>query len=98
MHHRVARRRLKISHVDPHVVTTILNLLDAKYGHQILGGERATLTVTCGKIHDYLGMTLNYSDPGVVKINMTDYTSIRCSKKHPATWTAWLQPLQIKPL
>jgi hypothetical protein len=64
---------LKISYVDTHVVTTILNLLDAKYGQETVGGERAALTVTCRKIHDYLSMTLNYSDPGVVKSDMTDY-------------------------
>jgi hypothetical protein len=56
------------------VVTTIQNLLNAKYGQEIVGGERAALAaVTRGKIHDYLGMTLNYSDPGVVEIDMTDY-------------------------
>jgi hypothetical protein len=55
------------------VVTTILNLLDAKYGQEIVRGERAALTVTRGKIPDYRGMALNYSDLGVVKIGMTDY-------------------------
>jgi hypothetical protein len=64
---------LKISHVDPKAVTTILNLLDAQYGQEIVGGKRAPLTITRGKIHDYLGMTLDYSEPGVVKINMVDY-------------------------
>jgi hypothetical protein len=64
---------LKISHVDPKAVTTILNLLDEQYGQEIIGGKRAPLTITQGKIHDYLGMTLGYSEPGVVKINMVDY-------------------------
>jgi hypothetical protein len=65
---------LKISHVDPKAVTTISNLLDAQYGQEIVGGKRAPLTITRGKIHDYLGsMTLDYSEPGVVKINMADY-------------------------
>jgi hypothetical protein len=59
--------------MDPKVVTTILNLLDAKYGQEIVGGKRAPLTVTRGKIHDYLGMTLDYSEPNVAKIDMTDY-------------------------
>jgi hypothetical protein len=45
---------LKISHVDPQVVTRILNLLDAKYGQEIVGGKRSPLTITRGKIHDYL--------------------------------------------
>jgi hypothetical protein len=64
---------LKISHVDPKVVTTIVNLLDAKYGQEIVGGKRAPVTVNRGKIHDYLGMTLDYSEPNVVKIDMRDY-------------------------
>jgi hypothetical protein len=64
---------LKILHVDPKAVTTILNLLDAQYGQEIVGGKPAPLTITRGKIHDYLGMTLDYSEPGVDKINMVDY-------------------------
>jgi hypothetical protein len=63
---------LKISHMDPHVVTTILNLLDAKYGQEIVGGERAPVTTNRGKIHDYLGMILDYSEPGCVKVDMTE--------------------------
>jgi hypothetical protein len=55
------------------VVTTILNLLHGKYGQEIVGGEQAALTINRGKTHDYLGMTLDYSEPGCVKINMTDY-------------------------
>jgi hypothetical protein len=64
---------LKISHLDPKAVTTILNLLDAQYGQEIVGGKGAPLTITRGKIHAYLGMTLDYSEPGVVKINMADW-------------------------
>jgi hypothetical protein len=64
---------LKISHKDTCVVTTILNLLDARYGQEIVGGERAALTISRGKVHDYLGMTLDYSAPGKVKIDMTAY-------------------------
>ena len=64
---------LKISHKDPRLVTTILSLLDAKYGQEIVGGERAALTINRRKTHDYLAMILYYSDPGCVKIDMTDY-------------------------
>jgi hypothetical protein len=64
---------LKISHKDPAVVTSILNLLDGRYGQEIVAGERAPLTVTRGKVHDYLGMTLDYSVAGKIKIDMTDY-------------------------
>jgi hypothetical protein len=61
---------LKISHVDPKVNTTILNLLDAKYGQEIVAGKRAPLTINRGKKHGYLGMILDYSEAGYVKINM----------------------------
>ena len=64
---------LKISHMDPKVNTTILNLLDAKYGQEIVAGKRAPLTVTRGKKHDYLGILLDYSEPGYVKLDMTAY-------------------------
>jgi hypothetical protein len=66
---------LKISHKDPAVVTSILNLLDGRYGQEIVAGERAPLTVTSGKVHDYLGMTLDYSITGKIKIDMTDYVN-----------------------
>jgi hypothetical protein len=66
---------LKISHVDRKVVTTIMNLLDGKYGQEIVGGKRAPLTITQGKVHDYLGMTLDYSEPGFVNLDMTDYVA-----------------------
>jgi hypothetical protein len=32
---------LNISHIDAKVVTTVLNLLDAKYGQEIMGGKQA---------------------------------------------------------
>jgi hypothetical protein len=64
---------LKISHVEYNAVTTILNLLDAKYGQEIVGGKRAPITINRGKIHDYLGMTLDYSEPGFAKVDMVEY-------------------------
>jgi hypothetical protein len=64
---------LKISHADAKVVTTILNLLDAKYGQEVVGGERAALPISRGRLHDYLGMTLDYSKPGHIKLIMVDY-------------------------
>jgi hypothetical protein len=68
---------LKISHVDPKVITTILDLLDAKHGQEIVAGrKRAPLTINRGKIHDYLGMTLDCSKPGCVKLDMR-----ACAKK-----------------
>jgi hypothetical protein len=50
---------IKISHVSPKVVRTILYLLDQKYL------KEAPLVVTDGIHHDYLGMTLYFGTPGV---------------------------------
>ena len=57
---------LKISHVDPNAVTNTIGLIDREFG------KEGPITVTRGKIHDYLGMTLDYSTKGKVKIKMLD--------------------------
>jgi hypothetical protein len=36
-------------------------------------GKEAPLTVTRGKVHDYLGMQLNFSEQKKVKVSMFDY-------------------------
>ena len=59
---------LKISHVNPDVVTDILNKLEDKYR-----GKEVPLTVSRGKIHDYLGMVIDYTTPGKVKFSMDQY-------------------------
>ena len=58
---------LKISHVEADVVTNIITLLELEFG------KDAPLTVTRGKVHDYLGMTIDYSIKGKVKFTMIDY-------------------------
>jgi hypothetical protein len=58
---------LKISHVDPAVVESLLGLLNGVYG------KLSPLVTTRGKIHDYPGMTLDYTEDGKVKIVMKDY-------------------------
>jgi hypothetical protein len=57
---------LKISHVDPKVNTTMIGLIDNEFG------KEGPITVTRGKVHDYLGMTLDYTEKGKVKIKMLD--------------------------
>eukprot|EP00957_Ditylum_brightwellii_P078671 5981757-Ditylum_brightwellii.AAC.1 len=52
---------LKISHVDDAEVTKILEWLEKTYGQ---------LRTTRGKVHEYLGMTLDFSERGHVKIGM----------------------------
>ena len=58
---------LKISHVDDPVVEGLVSALNDKYG------KEAPLSVTHGKIHDYLGMTIDYSMPRKVTFSMPDY-------------------------
>ena len=58
---------LKISHVDESVVEKVLDMLNERYG------KETPITINRGKVHDYLGMTLDYSEAGRVKIRMDDY-------------------------
>ena len=44
---------LKTSHVDPVVVSGVLADIDAEYG------KIAKMTITRGKVHKYLGMTID---------------------------------------
>jgi hypothetical protein len=39
----------------------------------VFGTIDTTLTQTRGKIHDYLGMTIDFSSPGTVKFTVIDY-------------------------
>ena len=65
---------LQISHVDEKVVDEIIGLINEKYG------KREKVTVSEGKVHDYLGMTLDFSMEGKVSIKMLDYVkSIICN-------------------
>ena len=59
---------LKISHESKEVLDKIIAMLNKKYSTKDLG-----LTVTHGKVHEYLGMTIDYSTPGKVKFYMHDY-------------------------
>jgi hypothetical protein len=58
---------LKISHVDPTVVTSIIAQLSLEFG------TAAPLTVHRGKLHEYLGMTLDFSIQKKIKVFMNDY-------------------------
>jgi Reverse transcriptase (RNA-dependent DNA polymerase) len=58
---------LKISHIDPAVVTEIIQQLSDQFG------AVAPLTIHCGKQHDYLGMQLDFSIPSKIRITMIDY-------------------------
>ncbi len=58
---------LKISHAKASVIDGIVTSLKAEYGKV---GE---MTVRRGKIHDYLGMKLDFSSPGSFVVDMEDY-------------------------
>jgi hypothetical protein len=59
---------LKISHKDQSVIDSILLDLDNKFGT-----TRKPLAATTGMIHDYLGITIDYSKRDTVKFTMYDY-------------------------
>ena len=60
---------LKVSHKDPKVIDDMIQFIDWKYGDEEIGKVKATR----GKKHDYLAMTLDYSEKGKVKVDMRNY-------------------------
>jgi hypothetical protein len=58
---------LKASHKDPKIIDEFIQWIKQTYGSI---GE---VKVTRGKIHDYLGMKLDYTAKGQVTIDMEDY-------------------------
>jgi hypothetical protein len=58
---------LKLSHVKQEVLETIANKINKKYGQQ------TPIVIHRGKVHDYLGMTIDYSEEGKVKFTMPDF-------------------------
>jgi hypothetical protein len=58
---------IKVSHTNADVVTKTLVLINEEYG------KETPLTVTRGLMHDYLGMTIDYSYQGQVRFTMFDY-------------------------
>ncbi len=59
---------VKSSHKKPEVNDKFAEWLEDMYG-----GEHGQVKTHRGKIHEYLGMTLDFSEPGKVKIKMIDY-------------------------
>ena len=58
---------IKISHTDDKVVDQVIALLEQEFG------QEDELTKSYGKLHDYLGMDLDFSEPGVLTISMENY-------------------------
>ena len=61
---------LKLSHVETDVLEDILSKLQQKWG------KEAPLTVTHGKVHVYLGITIDYSVDGQVTFKMLVFHGI----------------------
>jgi hypothetical protein len=81
---------LKVLHVDPAVVESILDLLNKHYGKETL------LVVTRGKIHEYLGMTLNFSK---VERSRSTYRTVSrtCWRIYPRTWAVSQRDSRCQP-
>jgi hypothetical protein len=62
----------KLSHRRTKVMDSMIKYLRHEYESIFEDGSRA-MTVSRGKIHKYLGMTLDYTICGQVKITMFDY-------------------------
>lgn len=69
---------LKLSHVRQEVLDDIASKFDSKYG------KEKPLTMHHGKVHDYLGMTKDYSENGKVKFLMPDYIDGILEEETPA--------------
>ena len=54
----------KISHMDPKVVDQAIAKIEEKFGK---------MTVTRGKVHNFVGIDLNFRDNGTVTILMKEY-------------------------
>ena len=61
---------LKISHVAEHVVRSIIQKI------QEASGQHSELSMHIGKRHDYLGMILDFTTPGTLEIDMSDYIQV----------------------
>jgi hypothetical protein len=59
---------LKISHMKQSVIDSVLNDLNNEFGT-----PKKPLAATTGDIHDYLGITIDYSERNKVKFTMYDY-------------------------
>ena len=55
---------IKMSHVSQDVLESIMKQIEACFG------KEAPLTVTRGPVHEYLGMTIDFSRPGMVQFHM----------------------------
>ena len=58
---------LKVLHIGTKEVEKFVQQMEETFGRD------TTLTVSCGQVHDYLGMTLDFHNKGEVHIKMEHY-------------------------
>jgi hypothetical protein len=77
---------LKVSHLLEAIVTKMANWLKATYERLFEDGS-GKMKITRGKVHEYLGMTLNFTVPGQVQVTMISYVKeiVELFHKHDAT-------------
>jgi hypothetical protein len=63
---------LKVSHVRATVVTKMADWLRSTY-ERLFDDGSGEMKICRGKVHEYLGMTLDLTIPGEVKITMIPY-------------------------
>jgi hypothetical protein len=61
---------LKISHVETKVVDEFIEQMENEFG------KEEPLSQSRGKVHEYLGMTLDFSSPGEIQVKMLDYVDM----------------------
>ena len=65
---------LKVGRLDPAVVTNMGGWLNKTYEH-VFGDGSGEMKLACRKIHENLGMTLNFSNDGEVMVKMIPYVT-----------------------
>ena len=60
---------IKSSHIDPKVNDKFEKWCESKYGSDKIGHLKSHR----GKVHDYLGMNLDYTKKGVLQVEMKKY-------------------------
>jgi hypothetical protein len=80
----------KLSHRDPKVMDDMIGWLKKEYEHLFEDGS-GTMTVSRGKVYKYLGMQLDYTIRGIVKISMLEFVDeIDLQSRFSSTWTRFM--------
>ena len=62
----------KLSHKSSRQIDRMIGYLRKEY-ESIFEDGSGKMTAKRGKVHEYLGMTINYSEPGQAKVTMLNY-------------------------